>query len=77
MKKKIKQNFRLREELDEVLGSRLEINYEDLPKLKYTSCVIKETLRLWSPVPSFSRVSNCEFKINGYQIPVGAWLQVI
>jgi hypothetical protein len=30
---------RLRQELEEVLGSRKEIKYEDLTNLKYTTCI--------------------------------------
>ena len=37
----------MKEELENVLGSRMDIKYEDLANLKYTTCVIKETLRLW------------------------------
>ena len=36
---------RLKQELENVLGSRTEINFEDLNELKYTGCVIKESLR--------------------------------
>jgi len=59
-----------------VLGSRVEITYEDLNELKYTGCVIKETLRLWPPVPHLSRVVEGSYSIDGYDIPEGTWIQV-
>lgn len=60
-----------------MFGSRTEIKYEDLAELKYTTCVIKETLRLWPPVSAVSREVPDDFKINGQEIPSGCWMQVI
>lgn len=47
------------------------LNMEWLEQLKYTSCVIKETLRLNPPVPGGFRVALKTFELNGYQIPKG------
>ena len=49
---KFKSNLlilRLKEEVDGLFGSRKEIKYEDLTKLKYLGMCILETLRLWPP----------------------------
>ena len=67
---------RMREELDSVLGSRSDVNYEDLAELKYTNCVFKEVLRLWPPVTAVSRVTPDDYKINEYIIPKDTWIQV-
>lgn len=67
-----KQNiyFRMRDEIDTVLGDRNEITYEDLSGLNYISCVIKETLRLWPPANGTVRkVDTDDFSINGLKIP--------
>ena len=45
---------------------------EDLPKLKYLDCCIKETLRRHPPVPFIRRRVNEETVFSGYKIPVGA-----
>ena len=69
--------LRLREEIDRVIGSRLEIKYEDLNELKYLGCVIKETLRLWPVVPLLNRKIDTELKINDITVPKGTSIFVI
>lgn len=44
---------------------------EVLEQLKYTGCVIKETLRLSPPVPGGFRIALKTLELNGYQIPKG------
>uniref|UniRef100_A0A2D4MR76 Cytochrome P450 4V2 n=1 Tax=Micrurus spixii TaxID=129469 RepID=A0A2D4MR76_9SAUR len=59
-------------ELDEVFGnSDHHITMEDLKKLRYLECVIKEALRLFPSVPLFARNLNEECYIRGYKIPKG------
>lgn len=67
---------KLRKELDEVLGSKNDVNYEDLNKLNYTGCVYKETLRLWPPIPEIARQIDDHFSVKGYTVPKNTWLQV-
>ncbi|KAM9425898.1 cytochrome P450 26A1 [Pholidichthys leucotaenia] len=65
---------RLREELMEKKEQGLDLrslNVQSLERLKYTGCVIKETLRLNPPVPGGFRVALKTFELNGYQIPKG------
>lgn len=40
------------------------LNIESLEQLKYTSCVIKETLRINPPVPGGFRVALRTFELN-------------
>ncbi|XP_072283872.1 cholesterol 24-hydroxylase-like [Pyxicephalus adspersus] len=60
---------RVQEEVDEVIGSKRDIEYEDLSKLNYLSQVLKETLRLYPSVPGTSRYLDKEMAIEGISIP--------
>nr|XP_046274375.1 cytochrome P450 4V2 [Scatophagus argus] len=64
---------KVQQELQEVFGtSDRPINTEDLKKLKYLECVIKEALRLFPSVPMFARTLGEDCYINGFKVPKGA-----
>ncbi|XP_075048848.1 cholesterol 24-hydroxylase-like isoform X2 [Mixophyes fleayi] len=60
---------RVQAEVDEVIGLKRDIEYEDLNKLQYLSQVLKETLRLYPTAPGTSRVLDNEMVIEGFCIP--------
>ncbi|XP_069807477.1 cholesterol 24-hydroxylase-like isoform X2 [Dendropsophus ebraccatus] len=60
---------RVQTEVDEVIGSKRDIDYEDLGKLQYLSQVLKETLRLYPTAPGTSRIADEELIIEGVKIP--------
>ncbi|KOB64169.1 Cytochrome P450 [Operophtera brumata] len=52
------------EEIREVLGdSNRSVSAEDLPRLKYLEAVIKESLRLYPPVPMIVRKADKDIKL--------------
>lgn len=66
---------RLTAEVDAVVGSRLP-THEDVERLTYTEQVINESLRLYSPIHSLSRVALEDDVIGGYAIPAGSTIYV-
>uniref|UniRef100_A0A8C2SQN8 Cholesterol 24-hydroxylase n=1 Tax=Coturnix japonica TaxID=93934 RepID=A0A8C2SQN8_COTJA len=65
---------RVQAEVDEVLGAKRNIEYEDLGKLKYLSQVLKESMRLYPPVPGTVRWTGKETVIEGVRIPANTTL---
>jgi cytochrome P450 len=57
-------------ELDEVLGDRPPIA-ADLPRLKFTEQIAKESMRLYPPAFGLGREAINECEIGGYHVPKG------
>jgi len=55
-------------EVDSVLSGRRP-TVEDLPKLRYTSNVLEETMRLWPPLWMMPRMLHEEDVVDGFRIP--------
>ncbi|KAF1376367.1 hypothetical protein PFLUV_G00210790 [Perca fluviatilis] len=62
---------KVKKEVDDVVGMKQEISYDDLGQLVYLSQVLKETLRMYSTVPITSREILEDIVIDGIHIPGG------
>jgi cytochrome P450 len=62
---------KLAEELRTVLGERVPTP-DDLPRLRYTEMVLKETLRLYPAVWGIGRRAIAECEVGGYRLPAGS-----
>ncbi|XP_054617636.1 cholesterol 24-hydroxylase-like [Dunckerocampus dactyliophorus] len=61
-----------KKEVDDVIGMKRDISYDDLGKLVYLSQVLKETLRLYPTAPGTSRDLLNDIIIDGIHVPAGA-----
>lgn len=61
---------KLQQELKEVLGGRLP-TIADLPSLRYTNLVIKESMRLYPVVWNMFSETSAQCEIGGYHVPAG------
>jgi cytochrome P450 len=57
-------------DLDAVLGDR-DPTVADIPRLRYTEWVIKESMRLYPPAWGIGRRAVTDFEIAGYGLPAG------
>ena len=58
------------------MGSRTDIEYEDVSKLEYCGQVFKEVLRMYPVAPGTSRETANEVILDGYRLPAGTCFAV-
>lgn len=64
---------RVYEEIQECFeNSDRPCSLEDLPKLKYLECCMKESFRLHPSIATFRRYVSQEVQLDDYTVPVGA-----
>ncbi|CRK54614.1 Unspecific monooxygenase [Rhodococcus sp. RD6.2] len=67
---------RMRAEAEEVIGAG-PVQYEDVPRLRYTRQVINEALRLWPTAPGFFRAAKQDTEVGGHSFSAGEWVFVL
>ncbi|XP_071488300.1 cholesterol 24-hydroxylase-like, partial [Diadema antillarum] len=68
---------KVKQELDEKLGDKKFVSYEDIMKLEYLMLVLKETMRLFPPVQGTSRILGFDVQYEQYHLPKGTPVMVI
>ncbi|GAB4201181.1 MAG: cytochrome P450 [Roseiflexaceae bacterium] len=67
---------RLHQELDRVLGGRAP-TMADLPALRYTELVLRESMRLYPPAWTLSgRIAARDTELGGFHIPAGSLMSI-
>ncbi|XP_039036120.1 cytochrome P450 71A1-like [Hibiscus syriacus] len=70
---------KVQEEVRNVVGDKPKIDMEDINKMEYLKCVIKEALRLHQPDVFVIRRTSASVKLGGYDVPsdttiwINAW----
>ena len=67
---------KVRSEVAEVMGERLDFTYEDYTRLSFTTAVWKETLRLYPPAPITARNLLGDMELEGVIIPAGTMMYI-
>ena len=63
-------------EVDEVLSTSHHVDYDDIPRLEYTTLVLKETLRRHLVAPGTIRSADREVQFSGVRIPAGTTVRL-
>ncbi|KAJ8313006.1 hypothetical protein KUTeg_010379 [Tegillarca granosa] len=64
------------QEVKSVLGTRKEVEWEDIPKFKYLTCFMKEVMRLYTTGPTINRCLTKTYNINGVEVPAGTQVDI-
>jgi cytochrome P450 len=63
-------------ELGTVLDNNRTATIDDIPKLKYTEKVLRESMRLYPPVWSLGRSVDTDYPLGGYTVPAGSTIMM-
>ena len=67
---------RILKEVEEILGSRNNVEYEDLGRLQYLEQVLKEGLRMHPPIGGTQRIVQKDEDFGGFKIPAKSFVSV-
>lgn len=65
---------KVHEEIDSIFDEDMDrdVTAEDIKQLKYLECVVKESMRLYPPVPLIARDVDEDMKVGEYTVPRGS-----
>ncbi|XP_039023387.1 cytochrome P450 71A1-like [Hibiscus syriacus] len=70
---------KVQQEVRNVVGNKSKVDQDDITKMEYLKCVVKETLRLHPPVVFVPRKTSASIKLEGFDVPsdttvlINAW----
>lgn len=67
---------KVREEIKCRLDGDMTLKHDNLSELPYTTCFIKETMRMYSPVPAVNRQLVEPLIVDGRTFPVGTVIEI-
>ncbi|XP_071785157.1 cytochrome P450 3A24-like [Asterias amurensis] len=67
---------RLIAEIDDVIGDRTKLTYQDVSDLTYLDMVLHESMRVYPPAIEFDRICQSDCVVKGVQIPKGVMVEV-
>ena len=67
---------RMREERQSITDGRA-LNFDEVPKLRFTRAVISESLRLWPTAPGFFRAARTDTTLGDYTFSKGEWIFIL
>ena len=68
----------MREELTSIFGdSDRPCNSKDLTEMKFLECCIKETLRMYPPIPLLERMVTKDTVMDGFMIPANTTISIL
>ena len=68
---------KIRQEVNEILSGRDDFEHDDLQSLKFTTRFIKESMRMFSPVPGVGKRLAKPLVIEGVEFPAGTAVEIV
>ncbi|XP_021345688.1 cytochrome P450 4A2-like [Mizuhopecten yessoensis] len=65
------------DEVKRVLGDRQDVEWSDIQEFTRMSLFIKESLRMYSPVPGIARVTTRDMDLDGVKIPINTEVNIL
>ncbi|XP_060071025.1 cytochrome P450 4A2-like [Ylistrum balloti] len=65
------------EEVKRVLGDRTDVDWSDIKEFSQLTLFLKESMRMFSPVPSVGRITTKEIDLDGLKVPANMEIYVL
>ncbi|XP_069135494.1 cytochrome P450 4A25-like [Argopecten irradians] len=65
------------EEVRKVLGDKTEVEWSDIKEFSRLTLFLKESMRMFSPVPSVGRITTKEIDLDGLKVPANMEIYVL